>query len=699
MSGPKPSRIVYTLTELLDLEGHGAIPEGCTLPEQSFYRFDATVVMKMNNYFHSLHNHSQNGGHASNRRGKRDLNHRHPNHNTSHTDPVENEDDETPAWMEETDFKVDQDFKLYTRYGTHTTDDFEREKQMFRSKLPGNKSRNRNQERETGRVSSAGSAGQAVHSGETPVDEKAETEERAKNTSPDDRGAQQLELELKKQLEEPEILGPTEQEYYELLEKQKAERKKAKEAEEAEESKKNLGKQNMAFGDLQFAMEMDTRKQLDTNFFNSLMNRNSNTHAKVSENSANITERNNATYSLQSSSHSHSNLNSMPSSASSSSQSSAVSRPSLLSRTGSQILPRELTSNNPELNESLLPKSNANMSPMVSQSSQLPPQAHLPQAQQIQNMHNSQQLQRMKQLQLQQEQHIHEMQRIQAMQMSNQKQHGIDPPDASLLQNMRNNANLNNMNIQLNMPQGVSQQSNSTVPLAMPQNMPNMPQNVQINANQLPPHMLQQLAGRNFQLPPGLNVNMHSMMPPGLIHGVNPNGNGQMPSGFPPNRLPPGLMMPPGTPLGIPTQNPPAPPLTSVPPGLPVLPPGMPQPPTMIDGVRRDINADINMGMNARFQENGLNPANSQQHTPLTPSQYASTKQADPVVQQQPRMQGINLPPPDQLPPPFREKFFQIQKSLLHFQQNGQAPPPALVDDMMKFHQVLEANFGSRSTG
>jgi hypothetical protein len=32
---------------------------------------------------------------------------------------------------------------------------------------------------------------------------------------------------------------------------------------------------------------------------------------------------------------------------------------------------------------------------------------------------------------------------------------------------------------------------------------------------------------------------------------------------------------------------------------------------------------------------------------------------------------------------------------LLHFQQNGQNPPPALVQDMIQFQQILQAKFGN----
>lgn len=134
---PPQEKIVYTPEELLALEDQGILPEGCELPDRSFYRFDALVLLKINSYMQNVNNNSYGSKKGNKRNGHRLKDHHHSNIDNAymHSCRTEEEDTDVPEWMEETDFKVDKDFQLYMKSGTHTTDDFEREKKLFHSKI------------------------------------------------------------------------------------------------------------------------------------------------------------------------------------------------------------------------------------------------------------------------------------------------------------------------------------------------------------------------------------------------------------------------------------------------------------------------------------------------------------------------------------------------------------------------------------
>jgi hypothetical protein len=666
-----PAKIVYRPDELLALENYGILPADQELPDRSFYRFDAMVVMKMNNYLHNLNN--SNGQRKSNKLNKKNNYNRY-NNNHSYSTPSESIDDDddndtVPEWMEETDFKVDQDFKLYMKSGTHTIDDFEKEKQLFfsKAKLSNN-----------------------LKKTTKPLELESTAPIRLDSEDPANNRDSELELKLKKQLEEPEILGPTEQEYFENLKKETIKQQQHEE-QKLQNDKDQETQQNfkIGFGDLQFAMEVDARKQIDTNFFNSLLNKNSSIDDSNSD--LNTNTGNKALQLDTPNSHSTTSVSNLASF----SLSESSNRPS------SQILPQDtsisktspgLANENNLLNTSHPPGLIPQASPQIlsqTQHPQLPPGIQT--QQQMHRLHQIQQMQRLQQIeQMQQLQRMHQAQSESQQQSQQQSQLQPQSQTQSSQQDQAQGQNRNQTQNQGPLP---------NFPIgALPNNLPpntnpvgfmnmNVPPGLnqsflQMNPNHLPPHILQQMANLNRNIPPGLNqgISHPPGMNPNLVMGINSANN--LAHGFPPNLQQQQLQQQQLQQQQLQQQQ------------LhqqqlqqqqlqqqqlqqQQLQQQQNQPNDNLDSheVRRPL---INNGL-----PNHVNPLNSQQ-IPV-PSHLP------PFLQQIP---PTNLPPPDQLPSPFKEKFFQLQQMLFHFQKNGQTPPPELMQDMMKFHQMLEQKFG-----
>lgn len=577
------NKIYYTPDELIALEGHAVLPKDSNLPDRSFYRFDAPVVMKMNNYIHNANN--ANGNKKNYKKNYNGYNSRQKDHNQynsysyNHGNNTEEDDNETPAWMAETDFKVDPDFQLYMKSGSHTTDEFEREKKIFLSK------------RNNGITK------------EEVNDDAIEGSVENFNHNNDD-----LKKELLKQLEEPEILGPTEQEYYQNLSKEE----KATQNVPTPRIKANAG-------DFQFGLEFESKKEKDNDFFNSLLSK------STQDSSIPTTKSTESTVSTPS-----------------------FSSPPVIQRTGSQILPpglassistdRSLTERSGSQQSTSIPpeiiNSNGsnqnfqNIQNFPNQSTQMTPDMQLQKMKQIQMMQQMQQMQQLQQLQ--------QLQRQKQQQQQQQQQGGENnTQNVSTIQNLPN----------------FQQQINTGLPHS--------------NLNQIPPHLLQHLINSNQhspQLPPGIT--------PTLVTRTNTDSN------------------------IVPQQR-----------------TGSPQ--ETRQQVQNPIQLDQQMQQHMQ-QQMQQQMQNMPPHLQLQLQQQMQHKmqqhQLQQMQQQQPNQMSMPMPPmslpmsghiptgafphPDQLPPPLREKFYQIQQALVHFQRNGQQPPPILLHDMMELNKVIQNNFG-----
>lgn len=480
----KGGKVTYSIEQLLELKDTAIPKDNLDLPERSFYRFDASVMKKMNNYYNNLNNPTPNKKERSGgRRGQHNLHHhnrilsneKHSRHYQKTSDENNEEEEEPqPEWMEETDFKVDHDFKLYMKSGTHTADDFEREKQMYLSK---NKSNDTND---------------AIISSNNGTDTKSidDGKKFSQQFNPE------LESELRKQLEEPEILGPTEEEYFENLKKKES---KLEEEEAKGEIEKLSGlKPKIGFGDHQFSLEMETRKQVDHDFMNTMLMRNTKLNDAIPKSPVgSITSE---------------------SSVASNGATSSFSLPPSLKRTGSQILPDELKpASSPLLNGDNFTnhgKVQRASSPMVSNNQPTQIDAHM----------EHMRLQKIQVLQMQRMQQIHQMQRMQ--------------------QNSTQGTNLPGTKMPINTPPGF---------ISAPPGL-NNPAGVMFSPTGLtnPVTGFQGSQGAtNVQLPPGLN---HPQVSPNVTqfplgptaHRVNPIGvtasnlANTTPQGASP-MLPPGL--------------------------------------------------------------------------------------------------------------------------------------------------------------
>ena len=641
-------KTVYTPEQLLAFEDNGTLPEGCELPDRSFYRFDATVLMKINSYLQNVNNGSQslkkNGKRNSHR--TKDAHHLFGGSNSvpSQSYRAEEEDNDEPEWMAETDFKVDRDFQLYMKSGSHTADDFEREKRLFRSK------NNTAEAKSAEAINTSGSASRNTSDESTATD-------RDKNETSDEK----LKKELQKQLEEPEILGPTEQEYYQLL----AEKEKQKEA----EARAKAQKPNVSSGDFQFGLEIKSKNQMD-NFFTSLLNKNT-------ENAG------------QQGSHEDSTEATTQDTCNSRDTTSSTIAHGLrapLQCTGSQILPPGLDTASklgqfqaqaPSVKETHGQEQGQSQGLSQTQPQSMPgmfPPGMLPHSQFNQPNHNSyyggnqqspsdMQMQQMKQVQMMQ--HMQQMQHMQRLQQLQQMQQ-----PRSNLQNMPPNMS---PNMPPNMPPNMANMPNMpNVSSVIPNGLNGNPNLSNVPANGIP----------NMQQRPYL---VHTGLPPGKL-----------------DQLPPHVLQ-----QLINSQQ-----------HSPQLPPGMQHPLTNLGNIKLNPNMNIN---NIRKQQLPQSPQENRQGSfhgsnQISPQQLPQNnsgnnvprqmppqmhQQTPPQMQQHipPQMMTASLPPPDQLPSPFKEKFYQIQQILLHYQQNSQPPSPALLRDMMEFHKLLEKNFSRSTTG
>ena len=671
------SKIIYTPHELLALEGNAVLPDDAELPEREFYRINIhpSDLMKMANYLHNLKNPNFRAKHklGALAKGHRYNKYSEPgdNRHNQNNDNVDDED-EDPEWMEETNFKVDQDFQQYMKSGSHTTVDFEQERLTFQAmytKKFGKKNIQSNGEGLNEQQAKNESV-DAASSSDAPPTKRTDTEIDIPSTVLNESELNQstshvehstnLEDELRRQLEEPEILGPTEEEYFKALEEQKKlELNQLKGKAQETEFEKN--KSRVTSSDYQFAVELDSRKELDNSFMNSLLQRSDNNESNDGHPSNISSEQNER---------------------------------EPLARSGSHILPSQkdpsitATANMPICMVSLdMPR---NMG-VTAQHSQNP--IDIQNLEQLQNVQQLQQMQQARQLQLNQ---MQRMQQAQQMQQLQQMQH----LQAQRQQQMQGSQMLPQ---QLHQQQQQQQQQQHPASNDMKMNIPPalaalLPPGVQLNS--IPPHVLQQLIARansagdmnsNVSRSTSSDGSIQQNQAPGQPHNQRPIIHGNAP--LPAFNM---LGMPPGLPHGAP----------------PAFMQGQSQmmPPAM-QSQQQQMMQQLPPGMFPQSMNNvGMNHPDPNMMTPQQRNMMGQGLQMNPMLNGMPpsfppgmAQQGIippgmlpgNLPPPDQLPSPFKEKFLNIQRMLLHFQQNGQNPPPALVQDMIQFQQILQAKFGN----
>lgn len=636
------NRIVYTPEILLELKQYAVLPSDCTLPDKEFYRFhsSASESLKMANYIRNLKNpnfrakHKLNSG-SNSKEGKFRSHNSYNNHNHYGNDESL-EEDEQPAWLKETDFKVDHSFERYMISGTHTADDLEKEKLMFHSahKSKGKRHASNNSHSYSEKIKddvtensfNDSATIDNVHEGELG---NIVNDTDSSNKSINSGNNYNLELELEKQFQDPEILGPTEEEYFESLKKQEEEKQKKQEEDALNSQSK---KTSSVDSDFQFAMELVSKKEIDNSFFNSLIQK-STDNSKSNSGSESAMKSNNAL------------------------TGSSESAPASLSQSGSfNTLNQNMTSNN-----TTLQNTSQNM---------LPPGLSVQQMQQMKQLHMKQ----LHQMSLAQQNSATRPQSSDSnsnsimnppMGTPNSFPPGMLPnfPNANnlpphvlqhLLQQQSNNnfppGFLKNLQQQQHGQQQHGQQQSQDQNQQHQQN-PQQHQNQQIQqqTSAYPDHMTGQVLqnAQNMQFPPGMGMGMRNGMNPNMIlnNNMNHNMNNINPNVNPNMRFPPGMhnnLTNTGS-IGM-----------TMPPGM-IPPPGMMPPQGMMPP-----------------------PGMMMQPPGQIPQRFPS-----------------NLPPPDQLPSPFKEKFLNIQRLLLHFQQNGQTPPPPLVKEMMEFHRLLEAKFGN----
>ncbi|ESX01267.1 hypothetical protein KL918_002908 [Ogataea parapolymorpha] len=113
------SKITYSLEELLSLQSKGVIFRDTTLPDKEFWRFNAKLISKLNV-----------GLNRGNQKSHNNLKKKTPYKPLAE----ENSEEEVPEWLNETDFQVDSTFVGYSSIGSHTYEDFEREKREYHMK-------------------------------------------------------------------------------------------------------------------------------------------------------------------------------------------------------------------------------------------------------------------------------------------------------------------------------------------------------------------------------------------------------------------------------------------------------------------------------------------------------------------------------------------------------------------------------------
>ncbi|KAG7742619.1 hypothetical protein KL923_000234 [Ogataea haglerorum] len=113
------SKVTYSLEELFSFQSKGVIFRDTHLPDKEFWRFNAKLIHKINV-----------GLNRGNQKGQNSFKKK-----TSYKPAAEeNSEEEVPEWLDETDFRVDSTFAGYSSIGSHTYEDFEREKREFHMK-------------------------------------------------------------------------------------------------------------------------------------------------------------------------------------------------------------------------------------------------------------------------------------------------------------------------------------------------------------------------------------------------------------------------------------------------------------------------------------------------------------------------------------------------------------------------------------
>ncbi|KAH3660456.1 hypothetical protein OGAPHI_007042 [Ogataea philodendri] len=115
-------KIIYTCDELLSLQHEGVLFKNTELPNKEFWRFNVRNFTKTNGSTTKSLQKSHNNY-------KKKAIHKSPSE--------DNFEEETPEWLDETDFKVDSSFVGYSSIGTHSYEEFEREKKEFHRRHGG----------------------------------------------------------------------------------------------------------------------------------------------------------------------------------------------------------------------------------------------------------------------------------------------------------------------------------------------------------------------------------------------------------------------------------------------------------------------------------------------------------------------------------------------------------------------------------
>ncbi|KAG7841920.1 hypothetical protein KL942_000658 [Ogataea angusta] len=113
------SKVTYSLEELLSFQSKGVIFRDTILPDKDFWRFNAKLISKLNV-----------GLNRGNQKGHNNFKKKTPYKPAAE----ENSEEEVPEWLDETDFQVDSTFVGYNSIGSHTYEDFEREKREYHMK-------------------------------------------------------------------------------------------------------------------------------------------------------------------------------------------------------------------------------------------------------------------------------------------------------------------------------------------------------------------------------------------------------------------------------------------------------------------------------------------------------------------------------------------------------------------------------------
>ncbi|QPG74336.1 hypothetical protein FOA43_001663 [Brettanomyces nanus] len=167
----KHLKIIYTPEQLYEYQDNAILFKDNPLPERAFYRLEAKLLRKINATLTYLPPSRRKKVKKTDKKEReKEFKGRKLSNGHQHVkeENEEGDDDSIPEWAIESDFHVDKNLAGYSSFGGFTVEDMEHEKRMYVE----------------------------AHGGVYKEDEETE-----------------LKKQLKKQFEEPEILGPKEEEY------------------------------------------------------------------------------------------------------------------------------------------------------------------------------------------------------------------------------------------------------------------------------------------------------------------------------------------------------------------------------------------------------------------------------------------------------------------------------------------------------